>query len=28
LIKVIFKMLTENREYICKEGKEYKKKAA
>lgn len=28
LIKVIFKMLTENREYICKEDKEYKKKAA
>ena len=28
LIKVIFKMLTENREYIYKEDKEYKKKAA
>ncbi len=28
LIKVIFKMLTENREYICKEDKVYKKKAA
>lgn len=28
LIKVIFKMLTENREYIYKEDKEYQKKAA